>query len=165
MAPSRAAVGVGLLTVLLALASDLATKYWARLALSSDAVVPLVPDFLWGWLTFNPNGVYGVLAGMPGPWKSAILLGVTGLALLWLSTQLFQPSRATRQGAALILGGGLGNFGERLFAAEGVTDFLQLGLGAPWAVAGTFNLADVWICCGALVLLAGQWPGFSRERN
>jgi signal peptidase II len=61
---------------------------------------------------------------------------------------------------ALVAGGAVGNLLDRLRSARGVVDFIDVGIGDVrfW----TFNMADLGITCGALLLallLAQQQPG------
>lgn len=147
----------GWAVAMLALVVDLLSKYLARQALPAGAdSLPLLPELLWARLTSNPDGMHGVFALLPEPWKSVVLVGATALLLLWIAaTQLGRACRTARVGAALVVGGGLGNLAERLFSPAGVTDFLQFGLGQPWGLFGIFNLADVAIAAGAGLWLWG----------
>jgi signal peptidase II len=52
---------------------------------------------------------------------------------------------------ALVAGGGISNLIDRLIYAGRVTDFLNVGIGA--FRSGIFNLADMAILLGALLLI------------
>lgn len=83
-----------------------------------------------------------------------LIAGVTG----WLIAKPDMP-RLSRVGLWLIVGGGLGNLYDRL-AFGGVTDFLELAF-VRFAV---FNVADVCICVGAALVLAGEMAS-ERKRG
>ena len=55
-------------------------------------------------------------------------------------------------GFALILGGGLGNFYDRIFRDGAVVDFLNIGFGSFLRTA-IFNVADIAITCGLVLLV------------
>jgi signal peptidase II len=52
---------------------------------------------------------------------------------------------------ALLCGGGLANWLDRLLNGGAVTDFVSFGVG--WLRTGIFNVADVAIMAGAALLL------------
>ena len=62
-----------------------------------------------------------------------------------------QSDRRRAVGVALVVGGAIGNLVDRLRSGAGVVDFIDLGVADVrfW----TFNIADVGITLGALVLL------------
>ena len=66
----------------------------------------------------------------------------------------------TRAGLWLIAGGGLGNLYDRL-ATGGVADFLEFAF-VRFAV---FNVADVCICAGAVLVVAGAWASEKKGEN
>jgi len=79
----------------------------------------------------------------PAAWARPVLLW-TGVALLGLWVR-YATSVVERLGAALAVGGGLGNLADRLFRPPGglhgaVIDWIHVSFYAP-----TFNLADVWL--------------------
>src|SRR5262249_33614128 len=63
-------------------------------------------------------------------------------------------------GIGLIMGGALGNFLDRLHNGK-VTDFLHLHRGAfDWPA---FNVADIAVTCGALLMLVGLSKNVHRK--
>ena len=60
----------------------------------------------------------------------------------------------TLTGLALVLGGALGNFWDRVVTGT-VTDFIQVFLGSY--EYPSFNVADSAIFCGAVLLLWDLW--------
>ena len=80
---------------------------------------------------------------------SAIAVGMTGLFFHWYRKA--DPRDWTFAAAlGLISGGALGNLLDRLRSARGVVDFIDIGVGG-WRF-WTFNLADVGVTCGAVLL-------------
>jgi signal peptidase II len=75
---------------------------------------------------------------------AAMVLALVGCAL-WLSRDRWQAVAY-----ALLAGGGAGNLWDRL-AGGAVTDFLNLGIGP--VRTGIFNVADLAIVAGVVVLL------------
>ena len=101
--------------------------------------------------TANTGLAFGIGRG------SGVVLGVTiaalGLVLLWF---LLDPSRpGLWLAVGLLAGGALGNLADRV-RADAVTDFIDPPF---WA---TFNLADVAITLGAIVLVLSS---LSAERQ
>ena len=132
---------------------------WSKLAnqhgMSAFDSTPVVP----GWLriihTENPGAAFGILAD-GSPWlRSAVLIGVSSLVLvfvvlaLWGRTTSFNGAWA-RAGLGLVLGGAAGNLYDRVVHGT-VTDFIEVYHGT-WSFPA-FNVADSAITVGAVLLL------------
>jgi signal peptidase II len=121
----------------------------------------LVPGVRHAWLgdvfrlelVRNPGAFLSLGANLSPAVRSAVF--TWGVAVLvagaaWVA--LFRArSRAVAVAAALVAGGGLGNLWDRITAHGLVVDFLNLGLGK--LRTGIFNVADLAIVGGAVVLL------------
>ena len=133
---------------------------WSKIAVAHHFTsldsLSLIP----GWLriihTENPGAAFGILAD-GNPWlRSAILIGVSGLVLLFVVSALWGYRNtsftgiAARLALALILGGALGNLYDRVLRGT-VTDFIEVYHGA-WSFPA-FNVADSAITVGAVLLL------------
>lgn len=135
-------------------AADLLAKALAEALLSTGATVDLGPINI--RLLYN-RGVAFSLGADLAPW---VVIAATGLiiAALILYTVASAPSMTglSRAGSALLLGGAVGNFIDRL-DGRGVVDYLHSG----WFP--TFNLADVFVTTGVTLLVLGtiirQRPG------
>jgi signal peptidase II len=106
-------------------------------------------------LVFNPGAAFGLHLG---PWSRWIFTALTigALVLLW---ELYRTTRAgdtTRTLAlSLVCGGALGNLVDRLKSGRGVVDFIDVGIGTlRWP---TFNVADMAVTCGAVLLAIVLW--------
>ena len=83
--------------------------------------------------------------------------------LLLLAYSILNATRLSRiqmLALALIFSGGLGNLTDRFLYDSRVPDFMILGSGN--LRTGIFNVADVWITAGVLVLSALALLGKSR---
>jgi signal peptidase II len=103
----------------------------------------------------NPGAAFGIHLG---PYSRPIFLVLSLVALFALGWMFhFTPSRDRIRLAAiaLICGGAVGNLVDRLRSASGVVDFLDIGFGTlRWPV---FNVADIAVTTGAIVLAASLW--------
>jgi signal peptidase II len=112
-----------------------------------------------GWLriihTENPGGAFGVLAQDNTFLRTVVLIGVSGLVLVFVVRALLRHNATfdgsvTRLGLSLILGGAVGNLYDRIVHGT-VTDFIEAYHGA-WSFPA-FNVADSAITIGAILLL------------
>ena len=136
----------------LTLALDLLTKSWAERALELYQPVPLVGDSLRLTLNYNTGIAFG-LGDTGSLWPTFLAGGFIVGAVGWLVLALRRGTLPASTGwpIGLIFGGGLGNFLDRL-PDRRVTDFLDVGVSATrWP---TFNLADICITVGAMVLVS-----------
>jgi len=133
---------------------DHATKQIAREALAGAPPVSLAADAVRLHLTENPGGLLSFGAALPAPWRRAFFLGLAPLALLAVAVPVLRarsPSRWPLAALGLVVGGGLANWGERLWNDGAVTDFVSVGVGT--LRTGIFNLADVFVLAGVAILL------------
>ena len=106
-------------------------------------------------LVFNPGAAFGLHLG---PWSRWIFTALTigALVLLW---ELYRTTRAgdvlRTLALSLVCGGALGNLVDRLKSGRGVVDFIDVGVGTlRWP---TFNVADMAVTCGAVLLAIVLW--------
>jgi signal peptidase II len=106
-------------------------------------------------LVFNPGAAFGLHFG---PWSRWIFTALTigALGLLWSLYRATRPGDVVRTLAlALVCGGAVGNLLDRLRSGRGVVDFIDVGVGsARWP---TFNVADMAVSCGAVLLAIVLW--------
>jgi signal peptidase II len=147
--PALAACGV-------VVAIDQGTKAIARSAVDPGDRTEVLP-----FLAFENIRNKGVAFGLGGD-ISAVIIGLTIAVLLGLLVFLASRGRGgwlVWLPAALLIGGAIGNLADRV-RDGGVTDFIDLPL---WP---TFNLADVAIVAGVLLLLLDvERSGSERQRE
>ncbi len=144
-----------LVVILLAVALDQLSKTIARALLEPNRRVSLLGDVFRLELVQNPGAFLSLGATLPPRVRGLVLTwGVLVLVLGAAWVAVVRPgARHVSLGAALVAGGGLGNLWDRIAANGYVTDFLNLGLGR--LRTGVFNVADLAIVGGAVLLL---WP-------
>ena len=138
----------------LALALDQATKAVMLIVMQPPRIIPVTPFFNLT-LGFNEGASFGMLGGlMQGrPWAMIALTGlITALIGLWAFRA---NTRLEQVGLSLIFGGSLGNIIDRICQGT-VTDFLDFyWKGWHWP---TFNMADVTIFIGAMLIMSKALP-------
>ncbi len=85
------------------------------------------------------------------------------IAVLLVLYRTTPPNAALRAAAlALVAGGALGNLLDRLRSPLGVVDFIDIGVGSTrfW----TFNIADLGVTVGAVLLAIVLWREDGMER-
>lgn len=148
--------------MLLVTASDFITK---KLALQWLVPRSLPRDVFGEWfrlaLVRNPGAAFGLNVGI---YSRYIFMGLTIVALLILG-RLYRSTRAgdvSRVLAlALVCGGAVGNLIDRVTSAEGVIDFIDVGISeiTRWP---TFNVADMAVSFGAFLL---AWVLWEEDRD
>lgn len=142
-----------------AAAIDLAAKAAAKEWLIDGATRGFLP-FVDLSLSFN-HGISFSLFPARDLSSRTLLLGIQGTLTCLVAGWAVAARRGLeRLGFAAIAGGAAGNFLDRLMDGS-VTDYLDLHTGGiRWF---TFNLADVWISLGVVLLLLEGLP--SRRRD
>jgi len=104
----------------------------------------------------NPGAAWGLWANLPERFRQPFFLGVSVLALGFISfmySRLHESQRFLRTALSLVLGGAVGNFLDRLIRGY-VIDFIDWHWrdtpGLRWP---TFNMADVAISVGVALIL------------
>ena len=137
-----------------AVVGDQLTKTAALSLLSQGTAVPVLPGFNLS-LGFNTGASFGMMGGfMAG--KPLLMAALTGALTLAFAVMAVRAQHALeRAGFALVVGGALGNIIDRLRQGA-VTDFLDL-YWRDWHWP-TFNVADIAITLGAVLILAASLP-------
>jgi signal peptidase II len=142
---------LGLITALLVLAADQASKWWIVNGLHLPAIgqIVLLPVLNFTWVE-NRGVTFGLLSGF-GQWSylllAAVALAVVAALAVWLRRA---ESRLVAIALGAIVGGAISNVIDRLRFGY-VVDFIHAHIGdVSWYV---FNLADAAIVCGVAALV------------
>ena len=134
-------------------ALDQTTKALVQKTMALYHSVPVIPGFFSLTHIHNPGGAFGFMARQGPGVRAFLFLAVSFLAILLLF-YLYRRIPVTYQwlsaGLALIMGGAIGNFIDRVRFGE-VVDFLDFYIGVHHWPA--FNVADSAVTVGITVLL------------
>jgi signal peptidase II len=141
----------------LVIGCDHATKVAATALLDPSSALSLASGLVRLELVHNPGAFLSLGAGLPAWARAVVFLGLIPLSVLAASVLALR--RTSSRGVsllagALLAGGGLANWLDRLAHSGLVTDFVSVGVGR--LRTGIFNLADVAIVAGALLLYASS---------
>lgn len=138
-----------LITGAIVVALDQLTKQWALGALADGHHIDVIEGVLRFRLVFNSGGAFGLFQSVPGLFLIATL-GI--IAAILIGAHKLEDQRWAAP-LGMVLGGGFGNALDRLLRdTDGaVVDFIDLHV---WPV---FNIADMAIVCGALLILFLGW--------
>lgn len=133
---------------------DQVTKFWAEQALSDGQRIPVIGDFLSFVLVYNPGAAFSF--GTGNTWLFTIFSIVVIIAITWVLKEC--RSKAWGITLAVILGGAVGNFIDRIFRdpsfGQGhVVDFINYN---GWFVG---NIADIALVLGVLALIVIELRG------
>jgi signal peptidase II len=136
--------------------ADCSTKELVETALSGNpGPHPLMGEWLRVTLAYNPGAAMNLSFGG----ASRVVFGgfamAAILALLVLYHRTAPEARLRAAALALVAGGAMGNLLDRLRSPLGVVDFIDLGIGD--ARFWTFNVADVGVTVGAVLLAMVLW--------
>jgi signal peptidase II len=147
---SRFAIVFG--TAITVIALDQLTKWWALESLGDGRVI----DVVWTLrlrVVFNSGASFSMGDGL-GPLIGLAAIGIV-VILIWTGRSISSPVGAVALG--LVLGGASGNLLDRLFrAGDGflggsVVDFIDVQWWPVW------NVADMGVVVGAILLVAVGW--------
>jgi signal peptidase II len=142
---------------------DHAAKQVAEQWLAGSGAVVLLGGIVQLQLVSNPGAFLSLGADLPEATRQLLLVGGVPCLLAaaaWLAIRSSGISRQQAIAFALMLGGGLANWLDRMANDGAVTDFVSLGLGP--LRTGIFNVADVAIVAGLVLFLAA---GAARARG
>jgi signal peptidase II len=151
---------VVMLTLSCCVGCDQVSKSAARSLLHSGATESLFADSLRFQLTENPGSFLSLGASLPEHLRFVLFTAAVAIILAGLvCAALFarRLSTALFVALALLAGGGISNLIDRLLYDGRVTDFLNVGIGS--LRTGIFNLADMAIMAGALLLVLNMRAG------
>ena len=143
------------------LAVDIITKRLAQSKLLPIPPVEVIGDWVQLRLVYNTGAAFGLHLGVWSRWIF-LVIAVLAVVLLYRLARSSSPRDLVRQVACgLVAGGAAGNLVDRIRSAEGVVDFIDVGVGATrWP---TFNGADMGVSCGAIALAISLWVEDARR--
>ena len=141
---------------------DFITKRWALGALADNNRMEILGGFVPLRLAYNRGAAFGISLGDDSRW---FFIPITILALTLLLVLLRQAGRRDWLrlcSISMVVAGALGNLYDRVRWDRGVVDFIgpiDLGL-MDWPI---FNVADMSITCGAVLLAISFWGEERRQ--
>ena len=155
-----AALAVAALVIVLA---DVLTKYLVVAKLSDQPPLRLLGGAVYFTLTRNSGAAFslGTHLTFVFPVVSVLVIGWIG----WMARRLRSVPWAVALG--LVLGGAVGNLGDRLFRAPGflvghVVDFISV-FSPDGHYFAIFNVADSALCCGVALAILLEVTGRRRD--
>lgn len=137
-------------------ALDMVTKMTVMARMALGQAIPLIEGLLTLRYIRNPGAAYGLLAGQN--WLLVTLAVLVIAGLLWYARQARGSLERTALG--LLLGGAGGNMVNRMLWGP-VTDFIEVN---PLVfIFQVFNLADVAITSGVILLCGAAWRQAKRS--
>ena len=141
----RPSLTVPAVIVVVAIALDQLTKWWALQELEDGDVVEVLPTLEFD-LAYNNGFSFGTGSGL-GRWIALLVI----VLCFAIAHQIRVSETALRANiAAVVLGGAIGNLLDRIFRADdgplsgAVIDFIDV----TWYAV--FNLADIFVVCGCI---------------
>jgi signal peptidase II len=134
---------------------DALTKYLVQANMRLYQQVDLIGEYLRLTYIHNPGAAFGIHVGEYSRIIFLVLsvVALVALAAMYWSTPLKDKVRLTA--ISLICAGALGNLIDRVRSAQGVVDFIDVGIGdLRWPV---FNVADIAVTTGAIFLALSLW--------
>ncbi len=147
-----------LLVAVAVIAADQLTKWWAVSTLPGNPI-ELIPGVLFLRYVTNPGAAFGLLPGA----GSFIALGAVAAVVLIVLVVHRLPGRLEAVAMGLVLGGALGNLGDRLFRGPGLLDGRVVDF-VDFEYFPAFNVADSAITVGAALALLAAFV-LSRENR
>jgi signal peptidase II len=142
---------------------DVLTKRWAESALELHVPQEVLGSTLRWTLTYNTGAAMSLSVGdFSRPFFSVVAIGMVAY-LLMLLREAPATARAVPTALGLLCAGAIGNLIDRLRHTRGVVDFIDVGT-AGWRF-WTFNVADIGVTCGAVLLALLLWRDDRAARN
>ncbi len=140
-----------LLIALVGIALDQLTKWEILAHFQEGERLNIIPSLFDLTLAYNPGAAFSFLADQDG-WQKFFFLGLALVISAYLARAILRDEfrLSGKIGAAMIIGGALGNVIDRLIHGH-VVDFL-LFYWKDWYYPA-FNVADSFICVGAVLLV------------
>ncbi|MGV0993349.1 MAG: signal peptidase II [Mycobacterium sp.] len=157
-APPQRRLPLLLAVAAVVLALDIVSKVLAVKLLTPGQPVSIIGDTVTWTLVRNSGAAFSMATGYT--WVLTLVAVGVVVGIIWMGRRLVSPWWAV--GLGMILGGALGNLGDRFFRSPGpmrghVVDFLSIGW---WPV---FNVADPAVVGGAILLVVLSVFGYEFD--
>lgn len=136
---------------------DQITKYVAKHYLEGKETLRYMGDTFRLLYIENHGAFLGLGNSLPEWARTLIFTVLVSVFLIGLLVWAFKKDDLSNMAIvalALVIGGGIGNLIDRLVNNGGVIDFMNLGIGS--LRTGIFNVADLWIVFGAVLLFLAE---------
>ncbi len=153
-----------ILAIVGTIACDRVTKRLAERHLPAAGTLSYAGDTLRVRYVENAGGFLGLGSRLPAHVRFVLLVVPTGVVLFWCAFMLLGRHSVRLSDAvawALVFAGGASNLADRIWRGGLVVDFLNVGMGP--LRTGIFNVADVAITAGVLLLVARRGLGRPAE--
>lgn len=144
-------------------ALDVLTKYIVQNTLVLYRPVPVWGDVFRLTYIYNRGAAFGLHVGGYSRYVFMVLTVVAVVVLFFWYRSTPARDRLRLFAIAAVTGGAIGNLIDRVRSDRGVVDFLDFGIGnVRWPV---FNVADIAVTTGALLLALSLWREEQEARN
>ncbi len=146
--------------------ADQASKFLAAKNLTEGTITSYLFGFLRLQYIENTGAFLGLGSTLSIHSRFGLLVILVGLMLLGILCYLLLNTKqrvTSLIGLSMIFAGGLSNLYDRVNNAGAVVDFLNIGIGT--LRTGIFNIADVTILFGLLLLVVSLVKGSSKAKN
>jgi signal peptidase II len=142
--------------------ADFVTKRIAISGLDYGIARNVIGDWVRFTLVFNKGAAFGTTVGESSRWIFTALAIAILVVLIRMARQASPSERWKLFALGLVCGGALGNMIDRLRWADGVVDFVDVGIGEHrfWV----FNVADSAVSVGAVLLVLVLWAEERRSK-
>lgn len=135
---------IAIIIIILAIALDQLTKYWAFVTLNPTGDIGLIKGVLHLSYAENTGAAFSILQNQRWIFISITIIAIIALCYLLITKRI--TDKIAIISAAMIIGGGIGNLIDRILKGY-VIDFIDFRL-INFAV---FNVADSFVCVGAVI--------------
>ncbi|MCL2560535.1 MAG: signal peptidase II [Turicibacter sp.] len=137
------------LIVVLVVALDQVTKQIITRTMEIGDSNPIINHFLYITYHRNSGAAFGILQGQMWFFYTITVIAIISL-VIWISKLNMKKEKVLAIALALMLGGAIGNFIDRV-VYQAVIDFVHtIWWGHSFPI---FNVADVALVCGALLMV------------
>lgn len=151
---------VNCVIVIVLVVLDQITKLLARMYLQGNGEIPIINGLISFVYVENRGAAYGIFQGRTFLLSIVSIIIMVMLVYAYVNSDKFFEGKFTKIGLVLMFAGGMGNFIDRFFM-EYVTDFINfMFIDFP-----VFNLADIYTCVGAGVLIISELFFGNKKTN